>query len=133
MTLRKDLRSSIRPPDDPVHLSISAHSNRVRRVRLCVFATVCFFSAVLPSTAQNSGHTADPSVTRRMHEAVTVAQHGDEKRALALVGTHLEQHPDFVPALKLQGMLLEDTGSSQEASLSYEKALKLAPNDPELF
>jgi len=68
-----------------------------------------------------------------MHEAVSLAQRGDEKHALALVGTVLEQHPDFVPALKLQGMLLEDTGNGQEASVSYEKALKLAPNDGELL
>ena len=68
-----------------------------------------------------------------MHEAVSVAQRGDEKHAMALVGALLEQHPDFVPALKLQAMLLEDIGNSQGASVSYEKALKLAPNDAELL
>jgi Flp pilus assembly protein TadD len=133
MTSRKDPRRSINPPDDLEHLSLPARGNPAMRVRLCAFMAACFFSAVLPSTAQNSGHTADPSVTRQMHEAVTVAQRGDEQQALALVGTLLEQHPDFVPALKLQGMLLEDTGNGHEASLSYEKALKLVPNDPELL
>jgi Tfp pilus assembly protein PilF len=93
----------------------------------------CFFFAVLPCDAQKPGHLADPSVTRQMHEAVSTAQRGDEKHALVLVGTLLEQHPDFVPALKLQGMLLEDTGHGQEALLSYEKAFKLAPNDAELL
>jgi Tfp pilus assembly protein PilF len=94
---------------------------------------MCLFSAVLRSTAQNSGHASDSTVSRQMHEAVSVAQRGDGKHALALVGSLLQQHPDFVPALKLQRMLLEDAGNSQEASLSYEKALKLAPNDAELL
>lgn len=92
----------------------------------------CLWSAV-PSTAQNSGHTSDSSVTRQMREAVSVAQRGDDKHALGLVGALLQQHPDFVPALKLQGMLLEDAGNGEEASLSYEKALELAPNDAELL
>ena len=119
--------------DDPVHDYILVRSNPGRRVRLCVFMAACFFSTAFPSTAQSPGQPADPSVTRQMHEAVSVAQRGDEKHALALVGSLLEQHPDFVPALKLQAMLLEDTGNGKAASVSYEKALKFAPNDAELL
>ena len=133
MISRKDPCNSLSRQDDPVHDSILVRSNPGRRTRLCVFMAACFFSAVFPSTAQTPGHPADPSVTRQMHEAVSVAQRGDEKHALALVGALLEQHPDFVPALKLQAMLLEDTGNGEEASVSYEKALKLAPNDAELL
>ena len=133
MTSLKDPYNSLIRRDDPVHDSILVRSNRGRPVRFCVFMATCFFSAVFPSTAQNPGHPADPSVTRQMHEAVSVAQRGNEKHALALVGTLLEQHPDFVPALKLQAMLLEDTGNGEEALVSYEKALKLAPNDAELL
>jgi Tfp pilus assembly protein PilF len=133
MISRKDSCSSVGQSDDPIHVSILVRRNSGRRVRLCTFITAYFFSAVLTCAAQSPGHSTDLSVTRQMHEAVSVAQRGDERHALALVGALLEQHPDFVPALKLQGMLLEDTGNSQEASLSYEKALKLAPNDAELL
>ena len=68
-----------------------------------------------------------------MHQAVTVAQHGDENQALALTNALLNEHPDFGPALKLKGMLLEDLGRSAEAAVPYEEALKLSPNDPELL
>jgi Tfp pilus assembly protein PilF len=133
MTLPKYPCNSLSRQDDTVRVSIFVRSNPGRRVCLCVFMAACFFYVVLPSTAQNPSHLAEPSVTRQMHEAVSVAQRGDEKHALALVGILLEQHPDFVPALKLQAMLLEDIGNSQEASVLYEKALKLAPNDAELL
>src|SRR5580704_9715288 len=133
MTLPKYPCNSLSRQDDTVRVSIFVRSNPCRRVCLCFFMAECFFYVVLPSTAQNPSHLAEPSVTRQMHEAVSVAQRGDEKHALALVGILLEQHPDFVPALKLQAMLLEDIGNSQEASVLYEKALKLAPNDAELL
>ena len=45
----------------------------------------------------------------------------------------LEQHPDFAPAIKLKGMLLEEAGRSSEAAVAYEQALKLAPNDADLL
>lgn len=45
----------------------------------------------------------------------------------------LEQHPDFAPAIKLKGMLLEESGRGAEAGAVYEQALKLSPNDPDLL
>jgi predicted Zn-dependent protease len=45
----------------------------------------------------------------------------------------LREHPEFVPALKLQGMLLEQMGHSKEAMESYQKALKFAPNEADLL
>jgi tetratricopeptide (TPR) repeat protein len=68
-----------------------------------------------------------------VRQAFDIAQNGDNKRALALTNALLLQRPDFVPALKLQGMLLEDMGHSLEASASYQKALTLAPDDDELL
>ncbi len=43
------------------------------------------------------------------------------------------RHPDFAPALKLEGMLLEESGHAGEAGVAYEKGLKLAPSDPDLL
>ena len=76
---------------------------------------------------------ADSSLIEEMHRAVGLAQHGDEKQALVLTSAIVDEHPEYGPGLKLQGMLLEDLGRSQEAAVPYEKALKLSPNDPELL
>jgi tetratricopeptide (TPR) repeat protein len=75
---------------------------------------------------------ASPLMTE-FRQAVAVAEHGDENRALALTQQMLQQHRGFEPALKLQGALLEDLGHPQEAAASFEAALKLAPRDPELM
>ncbi len=85
--------------------------------------------------ARAQGHTpaVDPAVAHGMHDAIAAAQGGDEQHALLIVGGLLAQHPAFEPALKLKGMLLEDTGHKEDAAAAYAAALKLAPNDPELL
>ncbi len=92
--------------------------------------------ALLPATcvvaAQARGTKSAESV-RELRAAVSLAQHGDEQQALTRVNRLLAEHPDFVAALKLQGALLEDLGPEATAAASYEKALRLAPNDPELL
>jgi tetratricopeptide (TPR) repeat protein len=70
---------------------------------------------------------------QQLRQAISIAQQGDDDHALALTNALLARHPEFVPALKLQGTLLEDMGHQSDAALSYEKALTLAPNDPELL
>ena len=67
-----------------------------------------------------------------MHDAVAAAEHGNAPQALTLVDTLLQQHPGFVPALKLKGVLLEDSGNQSAAAQAYAAALQLAPSDPEL-
>jgi len=83
--------------------------------------------------AQKTARPTDTRVVEEMRRAVGAAQHGDEAQALTLINALVEQHPDFEPALKLQGMLLEDMGRSPEAAIPYQKALKLSPNDTELL
>lgn len=89
--------------------------------------------AIAVSGAQTSSHPTNPTPAAQLHEAIAAAQHGDAQRALALTHTLLAGHPDFAPALKFQGALLEDMGNGPEAAASYQQALKLAPNDPELL
>lgn len=45
----------------------------------------------------------------------------------------LARQPNFVPALKLKGMLLQDAGQTAEAEAAYERALKLAPDDADML
>jgi tetratricopeptide (TPR) repeat protein len=103
------------------------------RLRVWVMLSVILTGVCGPLVAQKAGSPADSHVKEQMHEAVGAAQHGDETHALELTTTLLDEHPDFGPALKLQGMLLEDMGRSPEAAVPYQKALKLSPNDPELL
>ena len=70
---------------------------------------------------------------QQFHQALSLAKRGDQKGAMNLVLRLVEQHPDFAPALKLKGMLLEEAGHTSEAAGAYEEALKLAPNDGDLL
>jgi tetratricopeptide (TPR) repeat protein len=70
---------------------------------------------------------------RQLHQAVSLAEHGDKQQAMTLALQLLQQNPKFVPAIKLKGMLLEESGQNSEAAAAYEEALKLAPNDPDLL
>src|ERR1035437_5379803 len=100
---------------------------------LSAWIALCMAFAATASLAQKPARTVDSSLTTQLHQAISIAQHGNENGPLALTNALLEKHPDFVPARKLQGMLLERTGHSSEAWLSYQKAFSLAPNDTELL
>ena len=83
--------------------------------------------------AQNTSRPAESPQLRQLHQALTLAEHGNKQEAMNLVIHLLEQHPDFAPAIKLKGMLLEEAGRGPEAAAAYEEALKLAPNDGDLL
>jgi len=70
---------------------------------------------------------------RQFHQALSLAEHGDRQGAMNVVLHLLEHRPDFAPAIKLKGMLLEEAGRTSEAATAYEDALKLAPNDEDLL
>src|SRR3984957_7641665 len=111
-------------------MAIGATANRLRAVFLLAALFAIGAAAV---GAQNAGHPADSPLMQQFHQALSLAQQGSPQRAMDLVMRLLEQHPDFVPALKLKGMLLEEAGRTSEAAAAYEKALKLAPNDGDLL
>jgi tetratricopeptide (TPR) repeat protein len=80
-----------------------------------------------------TGHPAESPLMRQIHQALSFDEHGDRQGAMNLVLHLLEQHPDFEPAIKLKGLLLEEAGRASEAATAYEEALKLAPNDPDVL
>ena len=86
--------------------------------------------AVAVCSAQTGGGTTPNA---QLHEAVAVAQRGDINRAYALTDQLLQQHPEFEPALKFEGALLEQMGRGADSAAAFEHALQLAPNDPELM
>jgi len=83
--------------------------------------------------AQNTAHPTDSPPMRQLKQALSLADRGDREGAMSVVLHLLEQHPDFAPAIKLKGMLLEEAGRTSEAASAYEEALKLAPNDADLL
>jgi tetratricopeptide (TPR) repeat protein len=82
---------------------------------------------------QPATRSADSTPTTQLHQALALAQHGDQPAAMRLTLQILDRNPKFVPALKLKGMLLEDSGQPAQAGAVYEEALNLAPNDPDLL
>jgi tetratricopeptide (TPR) repeat protein len=83
--------------------------------------------------AEKTSRPADSPLMGQVHQALKLAERGDQQGAMNLVLALLAQHPDFAPAIKLKGMLLEDSGRIPEAGAAFEEALKLAPNDPDLL
>jgi tetratricopeptide (TPR) repeat protein len=111
-------------------MAIEAAPNRLQAILLLA---VLFAVGAAPVRAQNTGHSGESFFTQQFHQALSLAKQGDRQGAMNLVVRLLEQHPDFAPALKLKGMLLEEAGRTSEAAAAYEEALKLAPNDGDLL
>ena len=83
--------------------------------------------------AQNTGRLAEAPLMKQLRQALSLDEQGDRQGAMAVTLQLLSQNPKFAPAIKLKGMLLEETGQTAEAGVAYEEALKLAPDDPDLL
>ncbi len=83
--------------------------------------------------AQAGNPSTNSGLIQQLQHALALAQRGDRQGAMSIDLQLLEQNPKFVPAIKLKGMLLEESGQAAEAGATYEEGLKLAPNDPDLL
>ena len=83
--------------------------------------------------AQATPNGAASVPMQQLRDALTLAEHGDAAGAMRIAQHLLDQNPKFEPAMKLKGMLLEQSGRNEEAIVIYEQALKLAPNDSDLL
>ena len=104
-----------------------------RCLRAVLLLSALLAAAKVTAAAQNTGHPAESSQMQQLHQALSLDEHGDRQGAMNLVLRLLEQHPDFEPAIKLKGVLLEETGRNSEAAAAFEEALKLAPNDADVL
>ena len=109
-----------------------AHTWVANHVRAIVFLAALFATGGAALQAQN-GHPSEASLMPQLRQALSLNEHGDRQGAMNLVLNLLEQRPDFAQAIKLKGMLLEESGRASEAAAAYEQALKLAPNDGDLL
>jgi tetratricopeptide (TPR) repeat protein len=105
-----------------------ASANRLRALWL-----LTVLSAAGLVRAQSSARPTESAPAQQLHQALALAEHGDRQGSMNLVLRLLEQHPDFAPAIKLKGMLLEEAGHDAEAGAAYQQALNLAPNDADLL
>jgi tetratricopeptide (TPR) repeat protein len=114
-------------------------ANRLHTLLLCaaLLASPGFLNLVAAvraqNAAQNAGHPAESTLMRQVQQALSLDEHGDREGAMDLALRLLKQHPNFEPAIKLKGMLLEESGRTSEAAAAYEEALKLAPNDTDVL
>jgi tetratricopeptide (TPR) repeat protein len=108
--------------------------DRGRNVKLCaVLLLAAMFGLGGASLPAEKASPADSPLMQQVHQALKLAEGGDQQGAMNLALRLLERHPNFAPAIKLKGMLLEDSGHLAEAAAAFEQALKLAPNDPDLL
>jgi tetratricopeptide (TPR) repeat protein len=109
--------------------------NRLHSVLLyaALIASAGFLHLAAAVQAQNTGHHAKSPLMGQVQQALSLDEHGDRQGAMNLVLSLLEKHPDFEPAVKLKGLLLEEAGRTSEAAAAYEQALKLAPNDADVL
>lgn len=97
-----------------------------------LFAALLAVSAAC-SGAQEPKHPDSNPLMTELNRAMSMAENGQTSQALSLASTLVEEHPESVPALKLQGALLERVGRVSEAEQAYVKALKASPGDPGLL
>ena len=114
-------------------LKLVRDRGRSIKLRAVLLLATLFVAEPAAVRAQKTGHPDQSPLMGQVHQALKLAEHGDQQGAMNLVLHLLEQHPDFAPAIKLKGMLLEDSGRIAEAGAAFEQALKLAPNDADLL
>ena len=98
---------------------IGAPANYIRAILLWALLLAAGATTVW---AQNASRPTESLQMRRLHRALSLADHGDKPGAMNLVLSLLAQHPDFAPALKLKGALLEEAGRPAEAAARPEEA-----------
>ncbi len=64
--------------------------------------------------------------------AASYFSYGQLKTALEVVARALQARPDYVPALSVQGLIYGEFQDFAQARVSFERALKIAPNDPDV-
>lgn len=101
---------------------------------VCLLCVLVLFSSTGSVRAQQApSHRPLTASGTQLHQALALAEHGDNQGAMNLVLQILRENPKFVPAMKLKAMLLEQTGQAGQAGALYEQALSLSPRDPDLL
>ena len=106
---------------------------RLTPLRSFLVVSVAATFTIIATWAQTGNPSTNSQLMQQLQHALALAQRGDRQGAMNIDRQLLERDPKFVPAIKLKGMLLEESGQAVEAGAAYEEGLKLAPNDPDLL
>jgi type IV pilus assembly protein PilF len=92
-------------------------------------------SNVKTVAAENSKQIpADPVSRARIHTelAALYFQQGGMKIALEELANAVRINPDYAPAYSMYGLVYMQLGEQDEANRNFQKAVALAPNDPDI-
>lgn len=110
-------------PDNPAALQA-----RDRYLAAAAAANGGATQAAAPGSAATGG---DPF--SRIQEAKALLDKGEPQRALDIVVGLLKEYPRSQSSHLLRGLALDELGRLDDAKLSYEKALAIAPKDPQIL
>lgn len=114
-------------------MSGRAPSRVLRLLALSGVMAACLMGFAVAGRAQQAALSAASAARGQLRQALALAESGNEAQALSLTNSLVASYPSFAPGFKLQGELLEDAGRQQAAADAYERALALAPNDPDML
>lgn len=102
-------------------------------IALGVLLAACATSA---PTVPNEGKAVamDPLSRARVHTelAALYYQQGSMKTALEELGTAVKIDPQYAPAYSMLGLVYMQLGEQAQAEDNFQKAVALAPNDPDI-
>jgi len=88
---------------------------------------------VMANAGQARQSTSQSSADAEFRRAVSLYEVERTPEASRAVDEILRTHPAHVPSLMLKAQMLEDSGEFSAAQPYYERALKLAPRDPQIL
>jgi type IV pilus assembly protein PilF len=110
----------------------------MRQSLLVLLSAMLVAGCTTTGNAQVSGDSrpvpADPLSRARIHTelAALYFQQGSMKTALEELGNAVRIDPQYAPAYSMYGLVFMQLGERTQANDSFQKAITLAPNDPDI-
>lgn len=109
--------------------------NRVLAMGIVVLSLTACATTTSTTGVENAKQIpADPVSRARIHTelAALYFQQGGMKIALDELGNAVRIDPDYAPAYSMYGLVYMQLGERDKANRSFQQAIALAPNDPEI-
>jgi tetratricopeptide (TPR) repeat protein len=110
--------------------------SRISRQWLLVWLAFLGFGGInvpLYLAAQANSPNISFDADSRLRRAVDLLEAGKNKESLLAVNDILHQYPEHIPSIMLKIQLLEEGNDYLGAQIYYEKALRIAPADPQIL
>ncbi|PYX85165.1 MAG: hypothetical protein DMG70_04565 [Acidobacteria bacterium] len=90
---------------------------------------LCFLSTIAGPQNPSSGRAQSPKASSMLSEAESALAHGEPRKAIAILSSHLEVHPKDVPARLALGQAYLIAGQSNQAAVEFQTVLEEAPGN----